>query len=112
MADASRTIQLFLCKFYEVIAYGLHKDEISDMFKDGRAPNPKARASLFLTAICTFNFLITFLCDFKIESHLSGITIKLQGLLRCEVDQKVYITYKHAVLITKKVNVHPNVPRK
>ena len=35
MADASRTIQLFLCKFYEVIAYGLHKDEVFDMFKDG-----------------------------------------------------------------------------
>ena len=41
MVDTSISMQSFLCKFYiyfkslVVIVIGLHKDKISDMFKDG-----------------------------------------------------------------------------
>ena len=77
---------MFLRKFYfncesfrSHCLWHLYKDEISDIFKNDWDPSSKARTSSILNAICTFNFLISFLCVYKMLSHLSGITIKLQG---------------------------------
>ena len=91
----------------------------------------KARASSILIVISTFDFLITFLCVYEILSHLTGMTIKLEGftidilqafnevesakeiykLLKCEIKQQFYIIYEHAILMAEIVNVQPHIPR-
>ena len=73
------TSNVFIVKALEVIAHGLHREEVSDLFQDGWDPSFRARASAILNAICSFNFIITFLVAYKMLSHLSKITVKLQG---------------------------------
>ena len=72
------TSYVFIVKPLEVIAHGLHRAEISKLFQDGWGTSSRARASAILNAICSFNFIITFLVVYKMLSHLSEITIKLQ----------------------------------
>ena len=72
------TRYVFIVKALEVIVHGLHCKEVSELFQDSWDPSSRARASAILNAICSFNFIITFLV-YKMLSHLSGITVKLQG---------------------------------
>ena len=89
-----------------------------------RTPFPKNTSGWLLLSMrfVPSTFLITFLCVFKILSHLSHIKIKLQGstieilqalneiesskemykLLRCEIDQQFHIIYEHAGLMSEK----------
>ena len=73
------TSYVFVVKALEVIAHGLHREEVSELFQDGWDPSSRASASAILNAICSFNFTITFLVVYRMLSHLSGITVKLQG---------------------------------
>ena len=66
---------IFIAKVLEVIAHSLHKYKISDIFIDGWDPISKARSSSILNVICTFGFLITFLCVYKRLSRPSGIAV-------------------------------------
>ena len=49
---------IFIIQALEAIAYGLHKDEISHMFKDDWDPSSKARVSFILNEICLFAQLL------------------------------------------------------
>lgn len=66
-------------KALEVIAHGLHKNVISEMFKGIWGSGCKARASSILNAICTYKHFVIFLCICKMLSHLSDIKIKMRG---------------------------------
>ena len=76
----SYTSYVFIVKALGVIAHCLHREEVSELFQDGWDLSSRARASAIYNAICSFNFIITFLVVYKMLSHLrlSGITVKLQ----------------------------------
>ena len=125
------TSYVFIVKTLEVIAHGLHREEVSELFQDGWDPSSRARASAILDAICSFNFIITFLVVYKMLSHLSGITVKLQGsaidILQAfseiesikdnykspstDINEQFHRIYEHAVFVAAKVNVEPERPR-
>ena len=85
MGNVSHCIQSLLHKLrlivkaLEVIAHGLHREEVPELFQDDWDPSFRTGASAILYAICSFNFIITFLVEYNMLSHLSGITFKLQG---------------------------------
>ena len=126
------TSYVFIVKALEVIAHGLHREEVSELFQDGWDPSSRARASAILNAVCSFNFIITFLVVYKMLTHLSGITVKLQGStievlqafseiesikdnyksLRTDINKQFHRIYEHAVFVAAKVNVEPERPRK
>ena len=118
---------VFIVKALEVIAHDLHHEGVSELFPDGWDPSSRVRASAILNAICSFNFIITFLVVYKMLSHLSGITVKLQGStidilqalskidsikdsyksLRTNINEQFHIIHEHAVFVAAKVNVEP-----
>ena len=65
--------------------------------------------------MCTFNFLITFLCVYKmvIDSlqSFNEIYREIYKLLRCEIHQKFHIIYELAVVLAEKADFKPNIPR-
>lgn len=71
---------IFIMRALKAIFYSLHKDEIFDICKDGWDPTAKTRPSSNLNVICTFIFLITFLCVYKRVSHPSDIKGSWKGL--------------------------------
>ena len=121
------TSYVFIVKALDVIAHDLHREEVSELFQDGWDPSSRARASAILNAICSFNFIITFLVVYKMLSHLSGITVKLQGSTtdirqafseiesvkdnykspRTNINEQFHRIYEHAVFVAAKVNVEP-----
>ena len=125
------TSYVFIVKVLKVNARGLHREEVSELFQDGWDPSSRARASAILNAICSFNFIITFLVVYKMLSHLSGITVKLQGStvdilqafseiesikdnyksLRTNINEQFHRIYEHVVFVAAKVNVEPERPR-
>ena len=113
---------VFIVKALEIIAYGLDREEVSELFQDGWDPSSRARASANLNAICSFNFIITFLVVYKMLRHLSEITDKLQGStidilqafseiasikdnyksLRTNINEQFHRIYEHAVFMAAK----------
>ncbi|XP_072174513.1 52 kDa repressor of the inhibitor of the protein kinase-like [Diadema setosum] len=122
---------VFIVKTLEVIAYSLHQDSIPTEFTSGWDTDSKAKASSLLRALCSFDFIVTFLVVYKMLSHLSGITVKLQGKsrdilqafsdveeikhvyseLRANVDQEFQQIYDHAKRMASAVEVEPSRPR-
>ena len=121
------TSYVFILKALEVIVHGLHRKDVSKLFQD---PSSRARASAILNVICSFNFIITFLVVYKMLSHLSGITVKLQGStidivqafseiesitdnyksLRTDINEQLHRIYEHAVFMAAKFNVEQERP--
>ena len=81
--------------------HGLHREEVSKLFQDGWEPSSRARASAILNAICSFNFIITYLAVYEMLSHLSGITFKLQGSTIDILQAFTEIEYQKQLQISK-----------
>ena len=116
---------IFIPNVLEVIVMAFLKIKFLTCLKMIWDPSSKVSALPILNVICTFKFLITFLCVYEMLSHLSGITIKFEGftihipqafneiesakevykLLKCEIDQQIYIIYELAILMVEIVNV-------
>ena len=64
----------------EVIALGLHRDDLSEKYSDSTwCPDSKSSANSLLHGVTNFDFVIVFLIIYQYLSHLSGITVKLQS---------------------------------
>jgi len=122
---------VYIVKALEVIAYSLHEDTISTDFTSGWDTSSKSNASSLLRALCSFEFIVSFLSIYKMLSHLSGITEKLQGRctdilqaftdveevkvvygeLRENIHTEFSKIYQHAITLASAVNVDPSRPR-
>ena len=116
----------------EVIALGLHKEDLSENFATATwDSDSKSSANSLLHAVTDFQFLVVFLTVYQILSHLSGITIKLQSTtldiieafhqieeiqifyneIRKDVDVYFHKIYQQAVRMAAVVGVQPCAPR-
>ena len=70
----------FIAIALEVIGLGLHKNELSNNFKDGTWDmDSKSQATSLLHSVTDFKFIAVFLTAYQYLSHLAGITVKLQS---------------------------------
>lgn len=72
------TAYVFIVKALEIIALGLHEVYSNDV-TSGWEGKYRSEASVLLTGLEQFEFIITFLTVYQYLSHLEGITIKLQS---------------------------------
>ena len=70
----------FIVIALEVIGLGLHKNELSNNFKDGTWDmDSRSRATSLLHSVTDFEFIAVFLRAYQYLSHLAGITVKRQS---------------------------------
>jgi len=70
----------FIVQAFEVMTFGDSCSvECDPDFRSGWDVKTKSDAQSYLTAITTFEFIVTFLCVYQLLSHLAGITVKLQS---------------------------------
>ena len=88
MGRAPHGIHSFLLPYYsyviaalENISYGANHemcgDEYQDATRDRKSKDDVAVA--LLASLATFDFIVSFLVLYEFLSHLSGVTVKLQG---------------------------------
>ena len=88
MGRAPHGIHSFLLPYYpyviaalENISYGANHemcgDEYQDATRDRKSKDDDAVA--LLASLATFDFIVSFLVLYEFLSHLSGVTVKLQG---------------------------------
>ena len=117
---------------FEVIAFGWHRDTLSDNFSTATWDlDSKNKANSLLKGIADFEFIIAFLTMYQFLSHLSEITIKLQSTswdiikayqevdsvksvyasLRKDVGGEFRKIYLQAERMARSVDVEPRKPR-
>ena len=122
----------FVIQALEIIALGLHSNELSANFATATwDTDSKSTANSLLHAVTNFQFLVVFLIVYQGLSHLSGITVKLQSTtldiieafqqieeikqcykeIRKDVDAHFHKIYLQAVRMAAAINVEPSTPR-
>ena len=122
----------FLITSYEVIAFGLHKEILSEDFSTATwDPESKSKANSLLNSITDFEFIVVFLIIYQFLSHLAGITVKLQSStldimaayqeigsiksfymsLREKISNEFNKVYQQAETMGASINVDPSRPR-
>lgn len=122
----------FIVVALEVIGLGLHRNELSDNFKDATWDmDSKSRATSLLHSVTDFEFIAVFLTAYQYLSHLAGITVKLQSSamdiveaykqidevkqfykeIRENVDTEFHKVYTQAERMAAAVDVEPCKPR-
>lgn len=119
----------YIVESLESIVYGTSKSEAYS--NTTWNADSKRDALALLNSITSFDFIITFVTTYQYLSHLQPITVKLQGRAidiveaynmvqeiinfyiseRNTVDKSYEDIYQEAVLMGKKINVEPSMPR-
>ena len=122
----------FIVIALEVIGLGLHKNELSNNFKDGTWDmDSRSRATSLLHSVTDFEFIAVFPIAYQYLSHLAGIKVKLQSSttdiveaykqidevkqfykeIRGNVDTEFHKVYIQAERMAAAVDVEPRKPR-
>lgn len=126
---------VFIVRALDIIYAGggnVMNGELSgDTYVTGWDPKSRSDANSLQTAITSFDFIISFMITYQLLSHLSAVTVKLQGTnidileayamiqdvkdiytsLRDNMDETFRTIYSHAVRVADKVGVEPSKPR-
>ena len=70
---------VYIVQALEVIAHGWHREICAEEFHSCWDLSSKSTANSILTAITSFQFIISFMVVYQMLSHMSGITTKLQS---------------------------------
>jgi len=122
----------FLVKAFEVIAFDLHSETLSNDFANAKwDADSKSNANSLLNGITDFEFIVVFLLVYQFLSHLAGPTVKLQRSsidiieahkeiesvkslyksVRNSISEEFHKIYQQAERMGAKVNVEPSKPR-
>lgn len=71
---------LYIITALENIAYGANRELCGEDYQDAVwDPKSKGDAIAMLGSLTSFDFIVSFLVLYEFLSHMSGITVKLQG---------------------------------
>jgi hypothetical protein len=120
----------YIVEALELISFGEHIEDHGVLYADWDT-HSRSDAQQILNSITTFDFIVVFLTIYQYLSHLSGITIQLQGTCldiieahsmitsikavyhreRSTVDVGFQAIYDQSIRIAEKVAVTPIMPR-